>query len=414
MKKPTISIPHCIWRDGRPRFVPGPGLRNLGFKGQDLKHGADTWFSVDETMAFSEDIQRQAQERRQKTTTSPPQTTARRPRGPITLGQVVGAWFESPRLQGRSISVGKRTARPLAPATVKLYKQMARIFQDDYPKIWSSPATAISEVAVYRMYERIYEKRGLVMARAMIITMGAAWKHGGKTGKVPKTNPFHRVDMETPPGRLRIGTIAEMEHLIAVADAIGHPDIGDSIMMGLATAQRKVDRLQLEARGIIEGELHFRQTKRGAMVIAPAIPQLVVRLNAARDRRKDWRVNYPHVILDEKRRQPFEAKHNFDRYKRMFNKVRAAAVAGVYEQTGTEILPPMPSLSDFRDQDLRDTSVTWLANASCSIPEICSITGHSEKSVHEILKHYLGQDPERARTAIGKLVKWLERKGANL
>ena len=68
----------------------------------------------------------------------------------------------------------------------------------------------------------------------------------------------------------------------------------------------------------------------------------------------------------------------------------------------------MPSLADFHDQDLRDTAVTWLALAECTLPEIASITGHSLKTIEEILKHYLGLHPDLARSAIGKLVSWFE------
>lgn len=414
MKKPKISIAHCVWRDGRPRFVPGPGLRRLGFRGQDLKHPDGRWFSVEETQVHSEDIQRQAAEARQKAPAKPVRPP-RRVAGVPTLADIVAAWFASPRMQGRTVTTGKRTQRALAPATVEHYRQMARIFQEDHPDVWASPAAAISSVVAYRLYERLYEKRDLAMARAIMITLGAAWKHGGKTGKVDKDkNPFHRLDMETPEPRIRVGTIAEMQQLITAADLIGLPEIGDAVMMGLATAQRKADRLRLEDGSLIDGELHFRQSKRGAVVIVPRIPQLVARLDAARERRKDWRVNYPHIILDEDRRRPFDETNRWDRYNKRFGKVRRAAVDGVGLQGATGFLPPMPSLADFRDQDLRDTAVTWLANAGCTVPEISSITGHSEESVHKILKHYLGQDPDRARSAIGKLVKWLDEKRANL
>ena len=62
-----------------------------------------------------------------------------------------------------------------------------------------------------------------------------------------------------------------------------------------------------------------------------------------------------------------------------------------------------------RDQDLRDTAVTWLARAGCTLPEIASITGHSLRSIHQILQHYLAITPELADSAIAKLVAWMEK-----
>ena len=54
--------------------------------------------------------------------------------------------------------------------------------------------------------------------------------------------------------------------------------------------------------------------------------------------------------------------------------------------------------------DLRGTTVTKLALAGCTVPEIASITGHSMMQVKSILeKHYLARDPQLARGAIAKL-----------
>jgi RNA 3'-terminal phosphate cyclase len=71
----------------------------------------------------------------------------------------------------------------------------------------------------------------------------------------------------------------------------------------------------------------------------------------------------------------------------------------------------MPSLSDFHDQDLRDTAVTWLALAGNDEIRIASITGHSLGSIKTILKHYLGMHPELARSAIARLVAWYDEQG---
>ena len=64
-----------------------------------------------------------------------------------------------------------------------------------------------------------------------------------------------------------------------------------------------------------------------------------------------------------------------------------------------------------RDQDLRDTCVTLLYRAGCSLLEICDITGHSYQAVKTIVNHYLARDPQRADTAIDKLVAFMEQKG---
>ncbi len=39
------KIRYFVWRDGRPRWVPGPKARAHGFKGTDLKDAAGNWLS---------------------------------------------------------------------------------------------------------------------------------------------------------------------------------------------------------------------------------------------------------------------------------------------------------------------------------------------------------------------------------
>ena len=122
------------------------------------------------------------------------------------------------------------------------------------------------------------------------------------------------------------------------------------------------------------------------------------------------RLDYPFLVVDERAHAPFKR----DWYVHTFARVRAFAATGKgrHELTGEAVTcTAMPSLEDLRDQDLRDTAVTWLALAGCTIPQIASITGHSLKTIETVLKHYLGMHPELARTAIGKLVAWHENQG---
>jgi integrase len=64
----------------------------------------------------------------------------------------------------------------------------------------------------------------------------------------------------------------------------------------------------------------------------------------------------------------------------------------------------MPGPKDLHFHDLRGTAVTRLALSNCSVPEIAAITGHSMKTVQEILDaHYLGGRVELAESAIKKL-----------
>ena len=50
--------------------------------------------------------------------------------------------------------------------------------------------------------------------------------------------------------------------------------------------------------------------------------------------------------------------------------------------------------------DLRGTAVTLLTEAGCTIPQVCSITGHTLESANRILRHYLASTEAIAKAAI--------------
>mgnify|MGYP001041608876 CR=1 FL=1 len=48
-----VRLPYIVWRDGRPRWVPGPRLRGQGLRSKDLRHDDGRWFSLEEAEAYS-------------------------------------------------------------------------------------------------------------------------------------------------------------------------------------------------------------------------------------------------------------------------------------------------------------------------------------------------------------------------
>jgi integrase len=58
--------------------------------------------------------------------------------------------------------------------------------------------------------------------------------------------------------------------------------------------------------------------------------------------------------------------------------------------------------------DIRATTVTMLAEAGCSVPEIVTITGHSMRRAQEILDKYLARTSRLAESAIAKFENVIE------
>jgi len=59
-------------------------------------------------------------------------------------------------------------------------------------------------------------------------------------------------------------------------------------------------------------------------------------------------------------------------------------------------------IADLHFHDIRGTTVTMLAEAGCTLPEIVSITGHALRRAQDILDKYLAPTSKLAESAIAK------------
>ena len=422
--------PHVAWRDGRPRFSPDQVLRAMGYRGRDLRHDDGRWFTrgeaVDWSLAFQAELAARRMEAKKPKAKARPAASPRRA-SYYTVAQLVEDWRRSPRWQAPDGKGGRR----LSANSKRDYAQKLAVLEADHPLIWNAPAALVAQPVLRQAYETTWMKRGIATARGMMLVLSSAFVWGILSGKVArKDNPARGLKMEQPEPRLRVGTRREISTLVAAADAIGRPEIGDMVLLGVWTGQRQADRLALQAGQKLGRRRRFHQAKTGAIVAVLEAPELEARLaqTAARraaakaaallaagpDERRAVEARFAHVILDEardhrhddgrRRWQPFTKYH----YPHVFAAVRAAAVAGVPDGEGGWRVEPCPSLADFRDQDLRDTAVTWMALAEATIPEIIAVTGHTAESATQILKHYLARHPEMADSAIGKMITWYE------
>ncbi len=404
MAQVTISIPHLVMReqsDGtyRPRFVPGPNLRKMGYKGRDLRTEAGDWYSLEQARDFARALQNDIETRRLAKESG---KRMPRPMPPkyLTVQTLFDEWFAGPQFSGKA-DPARYGVKRLAAASMRYYRAHRKALEAFDPLFMAAPAAALTKASLRGLFEQVAEARGIHTARGIFSTLSAVLSYAVRRDRI-RDNPTERLRLPSPPPRIRVGSLEEMRQLIDAADAIGRPELGDSIMLALFTGQRQADRLALLDGRLVEGRLMFRQQKTGALVMVPPAPQLVTRLEAMRARREGAKVQWQEAVIDETGGRPFKSAW----YRQMFAAVRATAVKGIEGK-----LKPMASLEDFRDQDLRDTAVTWLANAGCTIPEICAITGHAPEHATRIMKHYLARNTEQADSAIGKLIRWMDGKG---
>jgi hypothetical protein len=401
----TFSIPNVSLRPRtdergkmayRPRYAPGPIARKRGDTPRDLKHPDGSWYSIQEASEW------QRNHKRALDADKAVAVQAIELDNDCSIHALLRSWLAAPGMDGKAATIGKMQIKAIAVHTAKFYAQWAKVLAKHNPLIASCPASELDREIVKKLFESLWQARGLASARAAIATLSASitWgmAHGHPSTKGLVANPCF-IEMPGCPPRVRCGEPKEMERLVAAADAIGRPEIGDAIMLGLWTGQRQADRLALIDNGLVDGRRIFEQHKTGAIVAIAESAELGQRLAAGRRRRAD--LGNKRVISDERTGAEFSRRW----YTQLFDLARDAAVAGVFRD-GACLVPPTPSLADFRDQDLRDTAVTWMARAGATVPEICAVSGHSLQSSTRVLTHYLAMHPELADSAISKMAAW--------
>jgi hypothetical protein len=85
-------IKYVKWRNGRPRFEPGPSQRRAGMRGRDLRHDDGTWYLLHEAKQFSEDLRQHTQAERRGTADPYAMRKARRGRRQKPKGFVYFIW----------------------------------------------------------------------------------------------------------------------------------------------------------------------------------------------------------------------------------------------------------------------------------------------------------------------------------
>lgn len=433
-----LKIRYLLWRDGRPRWEPGPHLRKKGWKGRDLKDDGGRWLALNEAINQANRLNDEVDKwRAGRGVTSPPvekRSTAR------TCLHMWETYQCSPKFQ------------KLASATRDDYTRKMGAFLADFGQ---EPVAAIDAAHLYKWWEQAVSGRGHHMANGVIAVVRAVFSHGRRIGW-RMDNPARDLGIEGVAPRTVLWTPDEVLHAVRTADGMGLHSIGDGIITALHSGQRRGDVLNLPEYIFEDARIALSQAKTGAMVDAPMSSALAARVAAIRERKKLRNVvRISTLIVRDDTGEP----HDDDSFYRNFRIVRMRAAETMPSLTArpfvcirkhrgsVETMPdagrrwhqhwePMTEVPDNaptwegggdyekgmvimspgrRFQDLRDTAVTRLALATqCDMALISSITGHSLKSITQILKHYLVMQPSMADDAIGMLNEWLEKKGIAL
>jgi hypothetical protein len=298
----------------------------------------------------------------------------------------------------------------LAPASRRSYSQAL-----DRIGAWMGdkrPAS-ITPQLVHQLYNGL-AKKAPVFAHLIVRVGRRLWSAGRLLGLVGDANPWAKQSLPTPPKSGLAWPKEAVEAFVRAADALGHHSMGTAVLLNEWLGQREADLLRVPRSIATTGEVPLRQNKTLTSVRLPVgmVPHLVQRIReevARQDAR--WIVS-TSLIVSETTGRPYRPDH----FRHLFAEIRDVAARGD-EELG---LPPCPTFDvDFlvpeateTDPDafrinfeqlqfrhLRHTAVVRMAEAGLDLVLISAVTGHSENSVNQIIKHYAIKTARMARKA---------------
>lgn len=418
----TEKIRYFVWRDGRPRWVPGPKARALGFKGTDLKDQAGLWLSRPRARAAADALNDALDAK--VTGTPAPLAMVSRSAYDRSLAQLVDLFLARQKISLDENIAATAGKKKLARSSRLAYHAHGRLL-----KAWMGDVGAAAITPA--MFEDFYADRiadsGVRSANAIMASAKAFYYYGEKKLRWDLRNPVVGVEMDEAEGRKVIWPREAIAAFVAVADYLGWPSLGDAVIEALLTTQRRNDVLPMRSTAIESGDLYrFVQSKTGQEAVVKAVPMLLDRVRAMRARKRArWPGSNAAMeweIICEATGAPYPADGHF--FAKRFSAVKLIAAGGTgaelaeavqllgvtIDQVASMPIARVPELAGLWFRDLRDTAITWLARAGCNRYEISKVTGLSLQSVDAVLeKHYLVLDDGFAISAGDKLAAHLGR-----
>lgn len=407
-------------RFGRPEhwWQPSSELRAEGWRPKKL--AADRAAAIEEAEAINARVDAWRRDRRVATLAAGAEPQAAPAPAPMAaprareLGRTAG-----PAAKARPGSVAwlideyrkDELFRRCAPKTRLEYDKHL-----DTIRAWAGdePAGAIRREDVRKLY-RDHKARAPAMAAAMVRVGRRLWSVGTMlAGAGVAENPWARLSIE---GGGKAGLVwprEAVDWMVAAADALGASSVGTAIALNEWIGQRQGDVLRLPAT-FLERPPAIRQRKRGSVARLDVrdVPAVVARLKLQRARDEaaaaGGTLTASTLLVDERTGRPWTE----DAFRKRFAEIRAAAAeaadGGVmaidWQRPGFEADDPRAwrvSLTELQFAHLRHTAVVRLNEASVDPLGIRTITGHSLRSVDQILETYAIATGATAKAALAK------------
>lgn len=445
------------FRDGRPAWIPSHGLRDAGWKRCDLRATDGSYLSRGAAIDRATLINDAVAQWRQGFAVSPDHSAyapagacdsapvIRRPEDRLSIGALADAWHGvAAPFKGGQATVLMTPAcdefAQLAPKTQANYRQKLKRLIDvlagwpkppaknhpDYPR-YLQDVTDIRAESIFSLqadedadgvndplreaYWILRREAGPHQANS-VLTIASTWL---SWCRLRRTRRIHNwaaeVDRVTPSGRIRVFTWPELQALVRAAEELGWVSIADAVILGVDLSWSQADRLALTWDRVVtdmNGRLRaltrsqitegpkgqkLGRAKTGRIGGTPFLAMGRERIEQIRARHTALDAHPTHVLVCDTTGRPWKS----DYYKHKFADVRA--LAATY----------CPSVADGRDQDLRDTAVTFCRRAGLTIEETCSRTLQSRRRVLDLWDQAYGEIGEEiADSGADRMDAWMK------
>lgn len=453
-------------RDGRPAWIPSQGLRDAGWKRCDLKDADGRYLSLGAAIDRAAVINDAVGQWRQgfpvpaeHAAFAPAGSCADRPvirraEAPTSIGALIDAWagVKAPphaNTPTRLLVEPSNEFARLAASTQRDYRnKILRLVEvlagwpeglpidadDDVRAAYAADIADIRAASIFqlepvedaaeaRVTALLYDAYWILRRRAGpnmangVLTVAGVWLNWIRKHRTRAVHNWaSEVDRVGVPGRIRVLTWPELRAMVATAERMGWPSIADSIVLGVDLTWSQADRLALTWNRIVNGgDGRLRAITRSQLTDGPTAERLgrqktgriggtpfldlgLKRITLIQARQKAMAAQPTHVIWCETTGAPWKPDH----YRHVYAEIRAQA---------TRIVA---SVADHKDQDLRDTGITFCRRAGLTIDETCARSLQSRKRVLDLWDQAYGEIGEEiADAGADKMNAWIAgQKGA--
>ncbi len=286
--------------------------------------------------------------------------------------------------------------RKLSPVTQRGYRQCFKLIE-----AWAgdAPVRTIDTVRIQNLLRAFRDRPayGNAVVRVVRLLRPCARLQGGGAVNAAERPGLAGI---APSGRL--WPRQAVVDFVAQADAAGWHSVGTAVLLNEWLGQREADLLRMPRSVYRDGPLLITQRKTGASVALPLdmVPILKERLAAELVCARE--TSATTILVNDKTGRPWN-EHSF---RHVFAELRAKLGNVAYELDhllpGRDMVDPgafRVRAKDLTFMHLRHTAITRLGEAGSPPGEIAAISGHSLKTVTEILERYLVRTATVARAA---------------